>query len=557
MRVAFNLITRHSVGNTSTQEYFFSGDSIRIGRGTNCDIHFPDQEIALLHAVLEIEDGWPVISTSADAAITVNDQWTTRARLNVGDCIGIGHYQLTVEPSPGEQGQADDLVLTCEVMARHKSASDDIPARATEPFALNGRAMRRWSWALALIVAVAGIGWPLLGHFSAPGDPVVVSIENAVPLTQHSKRHPLWQGTSFWLSGAVSRGHRLFQHQCSACHRNAFVQVGPGDCLSCHSALREHVRIDKFPDTTLASMSCMTCHQEHDGDNQLVLEDSKLCLDCHMNPDAMVGHKTHLAKINDFGNHPEFRSKAASSPTENGLLFPHELHLSSEGVADLNDKVHLLECADCHRPQNEGANMSFPAYQADCSGCHGLQFSFLAPERSLPHGDVGAVKQYVHDTYAVLALQGHAPVTNAAEGKENTKMSSTAVPSNPALMAWVREQSAQVIDGPLGKEQCAFCHRLVEDKGDPLAWDIEPVKLKIGEFAQARFNHASHQHTDCLACHQASRSEDAADLLLPGVATCQVCHSDQLEQGKIASDCVTCHGFHTGAATQMKVRTGP
>ena len=61
------------------------------------------------------------------------------------------------------------------------------------------------------------------------------------------------------------------------------MPVNATDCLTCHNNLQEHVRVEQFSFASLDATGCLQCHQEHEGNDQLVLNDSRLCVNCHQN----------------------------------------------------------------------------------------------------------------------------------------------------------------------------------------------------------------------------------------------------------------------------------
>src|ERR1035438_7100471 len=59
----------------------------------------------------------------------------------------------------------------------------------------------------------------------------------------------------------------------------------------------------------------------------------------------------------------------------------------------------------------------------------------------------------------------------------------------------------------------------------------------------AWFDHKAHQLVDCTECHtEARKSQKTEDVLLPGIATCQKCHSGG--QNAAVSQCYECHVYH-------------
>jgi predicted CXXCH cytochrome family protein len=59
---------------------------------------------------------------------------------------------------------------------------------------------------------------------------------------------------------------------------------------------------------------------------------------------------------------------------------------------------------------------------------------------------------------------------------------------------------------------------------------------------RAHFNHAKHTSVTCVKCHDAAKSADTADVIMPAKATCAECHSPK---GKVANNCAFCHSYHT------------
>ena len=60
----------------------------------------------------------------------------------------------------------------------------------------------------------------------------------------------------------------------------------------------------------------------------------------------------------------------------------------------------------------------------------------------------------------------------------------------------------------------------------------------------ARFDHQAHRLVSCESCHaKASTSKDTADILLPGIETCQACHRSGKANAAEAR-CFECHDYH-------------
>ena len=117
---------------------------------------------------------------------------------------------------------------------------------------------------------------------------------------------------------------------------------------------------------------CVECHSEHEGAGAMEPTAQKFCADCHNGMDARLTD-TKLENASDFGiEHPQFRPAVLVSPggknpprkrvslddkpTENnGLKFPHDVHLSKTGgVAQMGRRLAAdydfgpsLVCKDC------------------------------------------------------------------------------------------------------------------------------------------------------------------------------------------------------------------
>ena len=48
----------------------------------------------------------------------------------------------------------------------------------------------------------------------------------------------------------------------------------------------------------------------------------------------------------------------------------------------------------------------------------------------------------------------------------------------------------------------------------------------------------------CLSCHAAKKSEDASDLMVPGITKCIECHGDKAAAERVTVQCVSCHEYH-------------
>jgi hypothetical protein len=87
---------------------------------------------------------------------------------------------------------------------------------------------------------------------------------------------------------------------------------------------------------------------------------------------------------------------------------------------------------------------------------------------------------------------------------------------------------------------------------------VYPIRLTGDIFPASHFDHRSHQiqgkltgDDACLACHKAKDSKESSDVMLPGMAKCEECHSDRQAAERIPVQCVTCHAYHPIASPSL------
>jgi predicted CXXCH cytochrome family protein len=118
------------------------------------------------------------------------------------------------------------------------------------------------------------------------------------------------------------------------------------------------------------------------------------------------------------------------------------------------------------------------------------------------------------------------------------------------LLQQARERAFAVARDLFERRTCHDCHEIsaTGDPDDP--WKVEPAKLREAWMPGARFNHARHATalSECGLCHDAARSKEAADVLMPRIEDCRECHGSgdphRNPQDLVQSGCTLCHGFH-------------
>ncbi len=361
----------------------------------------------------------------------------------------------------------------------------------------------------------------------------------------------------------------------------------------------------------LDDLRCASCHKEHEGGIAPIERASALCVQCHGATETLhaVAPGSDLRVAADFGAaHPDFRVTGAQLPGGGsaGLRFPHDVHLTGrvlapmpgraadmfasppEGWTLVNEAAGPrlrspegrtftpegradLGCADCHVSEAGGMLMRPVEMERDCGWCHQLRIDTLTVARAVPHANPFEVSEIVRDYYRARALEGGVQRADApafARRPGGTVFRSTGdegdVPMREA-MAWaaaeaethlerifrpgaVTTDAAGVETYEVGQGLCSYCHIAERDEGSAAGWRVIPAQLQRHWMPMARFDHGPHEAMDCVACHAATTSKTAEDVLMPEIGLCRDCHKGEATWAPSASsECVACHGFHNDA----------
>jgi predicted CXXCH cytochrome family protein len=426
------------------------------------------------------------------------------------------------------------------------------------------------AWLLALLVLALCIGWP---------------VKTFHDRQQRAARFAHFQADEIWSAGHLSAAHANLQHDCSACHVKPFESVRDTACASCHRDIHGHA--DPFrlaraqPDLTawgrfqlrikqaldLPPGRCIDCHREHDGPQHMAPTPQRFCSDCHGSlasklPDTKLGNANDFARV-----HPDFRPAVitgwsgerpiltrVSGPgarEENGLKFPHALHLSrTGGAAQMARRLGMgsaLDCAGCHRPEPNGARYQPVSMERDCAMCHSLAFARTGGTvRTLRHGDPAQVIADLSDYYRFRTAPPPPSLAPAARRLPGTSASAA---------VRMRFEAGAAAPGPEAAVRAAFsrggacydCHEVSAPPAGSLAYRIHPVAFPERYVRHGWFDHRAHAAQSCGSCHAAARSQSASDVLIPGIATCRGCHGGEGTAKPVASPCAMCHDYHARA----------
>ncbi|MDD5057113.1 MAG: cytochrome c3 family protein [Sideroxydans sp.] len=539
-------ISRNAQGIEVRKETVVSGATLSVGRGAECEIHLQDHQVYLHHATVKrSEDGKLYLESEKNADININGAIEQSMALSPGTRVEIGPYLLEVIPHSGEH----DIALSVELMLSHLIEQEAAKKRrkgVALTVAALGISKRKISAALALLILFVFLLMPLLPHFFPKID--------------------RWQSTSHtslaasWSAGDLSGDHAVFGAQCSVCHQRAFREVGDAVCTGCHKNISGDTQNNAGHFNIPDKMRCTHCHQDHKGADGLAMRGSTRCVACHAKLKKWKAD-TQYADVSDFGSaHPEFNLAPAGAPRtgakelaveQNGLKFPHQLHMAKEGVATLRGDM-VMVCQDCHHLEESGRHFAPVKMAQDCqqSGCHRIKFS--APlEGKVPHGSVSEVAQYVRE-YFFYKMSGQPPARfpECGQGKGSAAKK---------MLDCADQLTQQTLESTLLNKNkvCSDCHQITKT-GDTVAdWEVAPVKIRRDWFRSSVFSHAKHSAAECTTCHNKLSSKLSADVAMPGINICRECHTgDRKVKYKISSGCATCHKFHGGETHVWKKRAG-
>ncbi len=556
-----------------------NNDVVRLGRGADCDVYLPNPRVPLFHSEIAFRAGAPYITAiKSTVDLRVNGQVTTSKRLQRGDEITIGPYEIVVVYNPTGM----DLAVTVELV---RPLGDEFAALATRSrTALQtiGFGKRRWSWLLFVATILVSLALPLVASMinlpdrkeTGPSRP----IEEPATGPMESIRQALGRLDLFstadgiWISGEISSPHRTFAEDCRTCHEKPFVQVRDVACLACHGAIEHHAKPQTFATIQTSATRCAGCHKEHTGTEPIVLSDQAFCVSCHGALDRRLA-TTKLQNATDFGtDHPDFRPSvvvdAANSTRarlsigehkeNSNLKFPHSKHLDEKGVRHPREGLVKLACADCHNLEPGGVGMLPITMEKHCHNCHKLTFEPTAKHRVLPHGKPQEAVEQMREFYAMMALRKALEDPQASDADRRRPGRRTLSPEQvEASRDWVQTKSDQVAGETFGKRACGSCHLVTPPSESGGIWDIAPVVLADRWMSAGLFDHARHRQISCVHCHAAPQSKSAHDVLLPGIKLCQACHGGEAAADKVPSTCIACHVFHRQGLPPMQAASGP
>ena len=384
----------------------------------------------------------------------------------------------------------------------------------------------------------------------------------------------VWHGVTgnqrVYSGGQVSPAHAVLATKCDACHFEmaGFFSAKASDraCLACHDGPIHHANQTFTP-------KCSSCHEEHRGHARLAATSDAACTQCHADLRTTGDATKFVRDIENFGSgHPEFAAVRPGSIDPGTIKLNHAVHMK-RNLAGPNGPVQL-DCDDCHRPptstdawrfgaapaaaipasEKSGptpqksdraamvlarAYMAPTTYAKNCIACHGLQFDKRFKE-SVPHDTPEVIHAFLTQKFQqyIAAHPAEVRVTTPVPGLPQKPQPAAVRVLTP--QQWATERVADSEQLLYGKT-CKQCHALSFSAGAALP-AVAKSNITMRWLPHANFNHDRHQMVKCTECHAALTSHETADILLPGIATCEKCHHAGNDAAE--SRCFECHTYH-------------
>jgi predicted CXXCH cytochrome family protein len=560
MDLLLRTIDKTAGGREIVREKPLSGDKIGIGRAAENAIHIPDLAVEQNHAVITLTpEGRLKVEAVGTLGFHLDGRVVDGATINPaeGNELSFGMSRLAIAEEDGRV-----VVTMRQAEDEHEKAHDAIAG-----FSLGAAlpSKRNLAWGSVIVILMLFLIVPIATHvLRTPAQPAI-GVPGQVRMD------------GSWEAGRLSLAHHGLEDNCEACHTEAFVAVRDDSCLACHKDVGDHADAaqlaqargnPRFGDAVLrqfadwfnkpAAGACTDCHTEHEGAGRMAQTQQKFCADCHGDLSERLT-KTSLADASDFGRaHPQFQAALFTTQSQDkpvrvslsqrprewkGIRFPHDVHLDPNGgvarmAANIGAKRNYgaaLECKDCHRPTADGVRFLPVDMERDCEVCHSLVYDKVgAIFRTLKHGDVDQMEA---DLTALDRTARRPVVTGRGRPGEFA----------PGGLYYQDFGASNRSYGSIGRALspqgvCGECHYPATVNGRA---GVLPVRQPSRYFAHGWFDHADHSQEKCTTCHTAEKSNEASDLLLPGIATCRTCHAgENTRSADVPSSCAMCHSYH-------------
>ena len=276
-----------------------------------------------------------------------------------------------------------------------------------------------------------------------------------------------------------------------------------------------------------------------------------------------------------------------------GVRFNHLRHVGRQVPGPEGDPEHL-RCDSCHQPDVASKYMLPVNFEEHCSRCHELGFDDRLPDALAPHDDPVRVRQTIRRMISDAVLRGEMKDSRAPRAVRLARPGRELTSDEQRVVAeWVDQQVVRADHSLMVQPgECGRCHELADAPARDGGTDIAPVEVAEVWMPKSEFRHGTHSPFPCAGCHPAAAaydpdegsrgerpawslptarpfglltpeelhartgllpSEDASDVLIPGIELCRDCHSGRAKQtAKVRSECVMCHPFHGKGKPPMR-----
>ncbi len=422
-------------------------------------------------------------------------------------------------------------------MARRNRTTKNLAQRIDRDYFKRVFPIARWRQILSVVFVALGLAW--LAWHAMASNPAV------------------------YTSGPIKSSHAVFGQNCVACHakQTTFAaKVTDQACQSCHDGPVHQAQQTFTPE-------CASCHVEHTGQVSLARTNDAGCTQCHTDLKTKSGTLRFAASIKSFSNgHPEFGVVRPGVRDASTIKFNHQVHLKKDLKGPRGSNVQM-QCADCHQsaeikrvlpygetdpspaPQPALANLSPHSsprdymapvnYMEHCSGCHPLGFDKRFGD-AVPHKKPEIVRDAVFKKFTEYIAQHPNEIHTVGLDQRIPRQASMPLPRNAA--EWVSQMMMEAEQLLWGKT-CKECHRLKYVAAVKVP-EVPRAAINARWMQNARFDHQAHRLVSCESCHiKVATSKETSDILLPGIETCQQCHTSGKENAAEAR-CFECHDYH-------------
>ena len=246
----------------------------------------------------------------------------------------------------------------------------DQPCRPVRSVRAKKRLITIWIVLVSLAVLTITLSRDAIISTLSPGP---LSINHAQVADCKACHTAATEGMSNWIHKAVTLGSNNDDLRCLDCHelgayafaahstsevnlsRNIIKKTG-NDGSNWKTSLASIVH--DFSDPETASMSCASCHREHQGRlHSLKSFDTDKCHTCHQNKFDVIEQ-----------SHPEYTRYPYDTPTH--IRFDHVSHLEGHFYEDEYFDIAPSGCKQCHDTDQTGEWMLARNFETTCSNCH-------------------------------------------------------------------------------------------------------------------------------------------------------------------------------------------